>query len=135
MKEWTHGFFGETWYKYGFPIREAQTESDIELIKWIVGKQPVKILDLACGLGRLAIPLAQAGYDVTGTDFQPDYIAEAKRAAEKAGVTADFVVADMRELDYRKEFDVVVNFWGSYGYFKEGENRDIIERVFAALKT
>jgi SAM-dependent methyltransferase len=134
MENWTNDFFGEAWHKYGFPIREPLTESDLRLIEWLAGEPPVKILDLACGLGRLAIPLAGAGYDVVGCDFQPDYIAEAEYAAKKAGVTAEFLVIDMRELDYREDFDIVINFWGSFGYFPDDINREVITGVYNTLK-
>lgn len=33
-----------------------------------------RVLDLACGSGRLTIPLAQAGLDVTGADVSPEML-------------------------------------------------------------
>ncbi len=134
MEDWTSGFFDEMWLKYGFPLREDSTDKDLEQVRWAIGERPLRILDLACGLGRLAIPLAESGYAVTAMDFQPIYIAEAEKAAKSAGVKVDFVVGDMRDLDYTEEFDAVINFWTSFGYFADEVNRDIVRRICKALK-
>ena len=45
-----------------------------------------RVLDLACGSGRLAIPLAQAGAKVVGGDLSPRMLQRAQLAAKKRGV-------------------------------------------------
>lgn len=47
-----------------------------------------RALDLGCGYGRTSIYLAQQGWRVDGVDFVPQAIAEAKRRATAAGVSA-----------------------------------------------
>lgn len=57
------------------------------------------VLELACGSGRVTIPLARAGVAVTGVDISPEMIAAARAAARKAApepVNPCFVVGDMR---------------------------------------
>ena len=46
------------------------------------------VLEIGCGSGRLLVPLARAGLDVTGVDLSPEMLAraEARLAAEPAGV-------------------------------------------------
>ena len=46
------------------------------------------VLEIGCGSGRLLLPLARAGYDVTGVDVSPEMLAraEARLAAEPADV-------------------------------------------------
>jgi ubiquinone/menaquinone biosynthesis C-methylase UbiE len=55
------------------------------------------VVELGVGTGRIAIPTAQAGKDVTGVDISPSMLAEARLRAEAAGVSAriTFVEADM----------------------------------------
>jgi SAM-dependent methyltransferase len=43
------------------------------------------VLELACGSGRLTVPLAADGHDVTGVDLDPAMLARARRAAGAAG--------------------------------------------------
>jgi SAM-dependent methyltransferase len=62
------------------------------------------ILELGCGTGRLAIPLAKIGCAVTGIDRAPSMLAEARRKAEVAGVTVTWHEADMREFDLGTRF-------------------------------
>lgn len=84
-----------------------------------------RVLDLACGFGRHALELARRGFSVTGVDITPDYIRFAKEQAEKEGLAADFLCADIRELTFYQEFDAVLSMAdGAVGYLEsEEENR------------
>ena len=57
------------------------------------------VLELACGTGRVSIPLAAEGFSVTGLDMSSPFIGRAKEKAREADVTAKFVEADCREFD------------------------------------
>ncbi|SRR5579875_1297896 len=54
------------------------------------------LLDVACGTGRMAIPLAQQGYQVTGVDITPEMIERARQKAEQAGVSIELPVSVAR---------------------------------------
>jgi SAM-dependent methyltransferase len=70
-----------------------------------------RILDLGCGAGWTSQFLARAGYDVVGVDISEHMIDMARQRAERDGVQACFVVADMEELDLdRHDFDGVLLF-------------------------
>src|SRR4030042_2500397 len=68
-----------------------------------------RILDLACGFGRHALELSRRGYPVVGVDITEKYIAEARKQAENNHLDAQFIHADLREVWYEEEFDVVLN--------------------------
>ena len=58
------------------------------------------ILDAGCGVGDLALALAERGYDVTGVDVSTVAIAEAEAAAAARGLsTVQFLQGDVRRLD------------------------------------
>ncbi len=65
------------------------------------------ILELACGTGRIAIPLAQAGFAVTGVDRAPSMLAEARRKATAAQVDVAWHEGDMRTFDINEKFKFV----------------------------
>jgi SAM-dependent methyltransferase len=68
-----------------------------------------RVLDLACGSGRLTIPLARAGFHVTGGDLSAKMLENAQRAAEAQGVEVDLVQLDMRQFDLDgRTFDTIV---------------------------
>jgi SAM-dependent methyltransferase len=58
---------------------------DADLYLALAARTGGPILELAVGSGRLAVPLAAAGYDVTGVDIDAAMIARARHAAEAAG--------------------------------------------------
>jgi len=59
---------------------------------------PITILDAACGSGGHAIALAKKGYAVAGTDFSPGMITQARKNAQKEGLTIDFQAAGFGTL-------------------------------------
>lgn len=67
-----------------------------------------RLLDLACGTGRLTFPLAQRFADVLGVDQEPDAIERAtERAAERGLSNVRFVVGRAEAVDADGAFDLV----------------------------
>jgi SAM-dependent methyltransferase len=73
---------------------------DLDLYRALAARADGPILELAVGTGRVAVPLAEAGYEVTGVDVDPAMLERARRAAERAGVSARLalVEADARDI-------------------------------------
>jgi SAM-dependent methyltransferase len=72
------------------------------------------VLDVACGTGNLAIPLARRGAVVTGVDIAPNLIAQARERATAEGLTATFDEGDAEQLPYADgSFDLVVSMFGA----------------------
>ncbi|MGI9421108.1 MAG: bifunctional 2-polyprenyl-6-hydroxyphenol methylase/3-demethylubiquinol 3-O-methyltransferase UbiG [Geminicoccaceae bacterium] len=75
------------------------------------GRTPLaglRILDVGCGGGLLAEPLARMGAEVTGIDLAPAHIDGAKRHAADAGLSIDYRVASIEDLaDHGGRFDLV----------------------------
>jgi len=61
---------------------------DVEFYVAQARKTGGPVLDLACGTGRVAFPLAQAGFAVTGVDSSPGMIAIARAKQRESGLTA-----------------------------------------------
>ncbi len=69
------------------------------------------VLELGCGTGRLAIPMAMSGVDVTGLDNSAGMLAlckEKARRIRRLPGKLDLVQADMRDFDLAAEFKLVV---------------------------
>ena len=81
-----------------------------DLLFWIKMASSAKsVLELACGTGRIAIPLAVKGAHVTGLDNSQSMLDQANRNARGAGVEIDWVLGDMRSFDLgRDDYDLVV---------------------------
>ncbi len=74
------------------------------------GERPLKILDIACGIGTQALGLAALGHYLTASDLSPAAVARARCEAEKRALTIPFSVADMRRSQehHAGPFDVVL---------------------------
>ena len=90
------------------------------------------MLDVACGHGRIANRLAAEGASVTGIDRCAPFLVHAREDAAERGVDVDYREGDMRTLDFDGEFDVVVSWFTSFGYFDDLTNRDVLKRMFRA---
>jgi SAM-dependent methyltransferase len=74
----------------------------------------LRVLDVACGTGGVALRAARAGADVVGTDISRDQLAKARRAADAEGLAVRFDEGDCQELPYAEaEFDSVASAFGA----------------------
>jgi len=56
---------------------------DLDLYLAMAARTGGPVLELAVGTGRLAVPLAEAGYQVTGVDLDPAMLARARTAYDR----------------------------------------------------
>jgi SAM-dependent methyltransferase len=89
------------------------------------------VLEVACGSGRLTIPIAQAGVEVTGVDLSPDMLAAGRVKAEAAGVTVRLVQADMRDFDLGEHFAAILLPGNSLLHLLAAED---LKACFAAVR-
>src|SRR5262249_46205697 len=75
------------------------------------GRCGLDALDAGCGTGFLSFELAARGHRVTGADFAPSMIAEARRKAAERGVSSvGFEQADAEQLPFGPaRFDLVIS--------------------------
>jgi ubiquinone/menaquinone biosynthesis C-methylase UbiE len=122
-------------YFYETILSEERTARDVETISTLISLEPgMRVLDLACGHGRIANRLAERGASVVGLDATPLFLDRARKDAAERGVTVEYVSGDMRSLPYSGEFDAVVNWFTAFGYFPDDENRAVLREVCRSLK-
>ena len=91
-------------------------------------------LDLCCGPGRHAVPLAKQGFAVTGVDLTPNLLEQAKQRADAAKVAVEWVEQDMREFVRPGAFDLILNLFTSFGYFQtEAEEMKTLKNMVESL--
>jgi 2-polyprenyl-3-methyl-5-hydroxy-6-metoxy-1,4-benzoquinol methylase len=73
-----------------------------------------RVLDVACGSGNTAIPLARSGCIVTGVDIAPNILVKARERAAAEGLTIAFDEGDAEALPYADaSFDAVISMFGA----------------------
>lgn len=113
---------------------EVGEEEAAYMIRLLDLKPGQSVLDAPCGAGRVAVHLAKAGLRVTGIDIRESFIERAKSRFEQEGVQGTFRVLDLRGMDFPEEFDGAACWSGSFGYFTDEENLDVLRRFARALK-
>ena len=136
QKYWWETLFGQNYldiYLSDFTPERTSQEVDF-IIKTAKLTPQDRILDLACGHGRHSIELAKRGFSVVGLDYSAAFIQKAKADAKKAGVEVDFILGDMKELSFNKDFDVVLLLFTSFGFFSNKENKEVFNQINKSLK-
>lgn len=78
------------------------------LEEWIDRLPSGRALDLACGAGRNALRLAEAGYQVEGFDISQAAIDMARRESSRRGLEVTWRVVDLDTADLaRSSYDVI----------------------------
>jgi SAM-dependent methyltransferase len=133
--DWTKEYFDEFYLKYFLETqREELTIEQVNFIEQFI-KNKVDLLDAGCGVGRHSLLLAERGYRVVGIDSSKLYIDKAFDLKTKRSIeSVEFMVGDLRELDFVNRFDAVLSLWSSFGYFDDETNYDILERFCNALR-
>lgn len=75
--------------------------------RWLNKRKDGNILELCCGTGRLTIPLAQEGYNITGVDNSTSMLRHAEAKAKELKTPVSFIESDMRFLDLPEVYDII----------------------------
>jgi SAM-dependent methyltransferase len=135
QEEWDR-FFDEL-YLEAYASRLAAFDSDGEAraaAELASAARGAEVLDCPCGFGRHSIPLADAGYRVTGVDRSPTQLEEARaRAGDRAWPR--LVQADYRKLPFEPaSFDAAMNLFTGIGYYGEDADRAAFAEVRRVLR-
>jgi SAM-dependent methyltransferase len=133
---WYHNFFhGLPQTAWKAAQTDEQTQLDLELLIETLEFGPGdRILDIFCGYGRHALPLARMGAHVTGVDISDEYIAELQTAAkaEKLIVNAladDFLTLDPDQIGAGRQFNAAYCLGNSFSFFPRTEMVAFLTRV------
>jgi SAM-dependent methyltransferase len=109
-------------------------EFDLDFWSWLVESLGARrVLELACGTGRLTLPLARLGCEVVGVDSSAPFLARAaaRLAQEPSGSGLDLrdrvrlVEGDMRWPEVEGPFDLVMVPFNSLAYLRDASGRAV----------
>ncbi|WP_051551363.1 class I SAM-dependent methyltransferase [Nocardioides sp. URHA0020] len=86
---------------------------------------PARVLDAGCGTGRVAVRLAELGYDVVGVDVDASMLDVARAGAPEL----DWRLADLSAFDLGERFDVVLVAGNTIPLLEPGTLLDACERL------
>lgn len=94
-----------------------------------------KVLDLGCGQGRDAIPIARLGFDVTGIDNSKVGIGQMTRIAKTENLKLKGITADIFEFDKFDDYDFVL--LDSMFHFAKNDRKKetrFVKKIFSKIK-
>jgi ubiquinone/menaquinone biosynthesis C-methylase UbiE len=97
--------------------RLAWLKRDVPFLLRHLPHKPQDVLELACGTGRVAIPLAEAGHRVVGVDYAADMLRLAREKRDALGVgerNLRLLHRDVLRLRLGRQFDWVVLMFNTF---------------------
>jgi ubiquinone/menaquinone biosynthesis C-methylase UbiE len=71
-------------------LNAAQHQAWLDLLREVAGPPPLRVLDVGCGTGFLALRMAELGHTAVGIDLSEEMLAVAQRKAEGVGLPVTF---------------------------------------------
>lgn len=152
MMNWVDEFYVRNWDLYASTIEKDLWIDGQKVARaiWSILKErkiPAKnlrVLDVPCGMGRVAIPLAKLGAYITGVDISPSYIkiAKEKTALEGLEQRTNFITGSAANLgkillqnDPKTEhYDAAINIHTNIGYGSIYDDRNFLKSIRKVVK-
>ncbi len=113
----------------------SSAKAEAGFVRHVLGlKDGHKVLDCACGYGRLGILLSEAGCSVVALDRSEDMLEMARALCQGRGIDMQLVHGDMRSIAEENEYDGILSTNTSFGYFDDVQNLAVLSRLAKALK-
>jgi len=101
-----------------YDIEHANFDEDVDLYLHYAEMQTGPLLELACGTGRLLLPLAAQGYTLLGVDYSQPMLDIARGRVQQEGLEARITLAqqDIRALNLDRQFSFAFIALGSFAH-------------------
>ena len=101
-----------------YDIEHAHFAEDLDMYQNFAEASSGAILELACGSGRVLLPLAQAGYEVVGVDTSTPMLALAQQTLQEAGslLRYELIQQDMATMQLGRKFRMAFIALGSFAH-------------------
>lgn len=93
-----------------------------------------RVLDLGCGPGLYTERLYRVGIEVVGLDISKRSLDYAVQHANEAGLVIEYVRMNFFDMDYREEFDAVLQVYGELCVFSDDKRDILLRKIHQSLK-
>lgn len=116
-------------YNRAAPTDSGDIDDRTDISFWLetVKEYGDPVLELGCGTGRISIPMAEAGFQVTGVDAFANMLDGARKKSDRV----EWIEADIRTLNLGKTFPCIIMPYESLDLFLDLEDA---EKVLAGVK-
>ena len=127
-KTWHFGLIARWWAECN-----TATPEELAYYQAAIETYGQPALDLACGAGRLLVPLAAQGLEVEGVDLSPDMLAHAAALARTKGLTPNLHTPALHEMNLPRRYRTIYccDSFGIGG--QRGQDELVMSRVYEHL--
>jgi SAM-dependent methyltransferase len=98
---WHYGLMAQWWAEFNVAAPE------LAFYQTCIARFGQPALDVACGTGRLLLPLLQAGLEVDGCDLSPDMLACCRAKAARVSLEPRLYAQAMHKLDLPRMYRTI----------------------------
>ncbi|MPM37172.1 Ubiquinone biosynthesis O-methyltransferase [bioreactor metagenome] len=139
---WSDGHISEKMLSFhldeNVDVASRKTSFIQRSVEWIASRFGLSgefsVIDFGCGPGLYTLPLAVRGAKVTGVDFSGRSIQYAVSAAEKKGLSIDYVLCDYLEFETKKKFDLILMIMCDFCALSPSQRKAMLRKFAAMLK-
>lgn len=96
---------------------------DVEFYKKEAKKAKGRVLEVACGTGRVYLEILKDGVDIHGIDISPQLLAKLKEKARKMNLKPKVKKADMRNFKLKEKYSLIIVPYRSFLHNKTTEDQ------------
>ena len=112
--------------------KEDPSDTGVAFYSALAQEAGGSVLEIACGTGRVTIPIAKLGFPTTGLDIVPGMLERAK--SKSAGLPVRWVEDDARTFDLHEQFRFIFLTGNAFQAFvTNAEQEALLQRVRAHL--
>ncbi len=116
-----------------YDVEHANFDEDIDLYLHYAEMQTGPLLELACGTGRLLLPLAAQGHTLVGVDYSQPMLDIARRRVQQERLESQITLVqqDIRALNLDRQFSLAFIALGSFAHLT---SRKAQQQALAAIR-
>ena len=123
--------------EYADPVnydQEDPSDTGVVFYSALAREAGGSVLEIACGTGRVSIPIARLGFAVTGVDIVPGMIERAR--SKSVGLSARWIEGDARTFDLGEQFRLIFLTGNAFqAFLTNADQAALLQRVRTHLHT
>jgi SAM-dependent methyltransferase len=134
--DWYQAFFTDPVVRFwDAAVPPAAAEAEVSFVIRHARLRPHgTVLDVPCGTGRHSLPLARAGFAVTGIDLSTAALSRARERAASERLDVRFECSNMLEFDVPAPSDALACLGNSMGYFEPALTHKLLRKFASVLR-
>lgn len=127
---WTQKFFNTNYHNLFMNRNPSQIKEEVDIISKLINIKEKNIVDFCCGTADLLAEFHNRNFETYGVDYSQEYVDVANNKHQQKNVFYGNAI----DFQFKKQFDNVLNWNSSFGYFDDTNNLKFLKNLFEHTK-